>query len=132
MLCVLILPVYLLSISVYLCLIFIWDMKKTDVGRGVILKYLLLRSGTLNSNTVNSKFHLIRSFFEILAKSYFKNVSKMCSTKYDFNISDLLCPKPLIITGRLHDILDLKFASLYFGSFLLNIWKNWPPTTSTL
>ena len=42
MLCVLILPVYLLSISVYLCLIFIWDMKKTDVGRGVILKYLLL------------------------------------------------------------------------------------------
>ena len=23
----------------------------------------------------------------------------MCSTKYDFNISDLLCPKPLIITG---------------------------------
>ena len=25
------------------------------------------RSGTVNSNTVNSKFHLIRSFFEILA-----------------------------------------------------------------
>ena len=25
------------------------------------------RSGTLYSNTVNSKFHLIRSFFEILA-----------------------------------------------------------------
>ena len=29
------------------------------------LKY---RSGTLNSNTVNSKFHLIRSFFEIFAR----------------------------------------------------------------
>ena len=28
----------------------------------------------------------------------------MCSTKYNFNISDLLCPKPLIITG-LHDSL---------------------------
>ena len=28
----------------------------------------LYRSGTLNSNTVNSKFHLIRSFFEILAR----------------------------------------------------------------
>ena len=27
-----------------------------------------LRSGTLNSNTVNSKFHLIRSFFEIFAR----------------------------------------------------------------
>ena len=29
---------------------------------------LLYRSGTLNSNTVNSKFHLIRSFFEIFAR----------------------------------------------------------------
>ena len=28
----------------------------------------IYRSGTLNSNTVNSKFHLIRTFFEILAK----------------------------------------------------------------
>ena len=26
------------------------------------------RSGTVNSNTVNSKFHFIRSFFEILAR----------------------------------------------------------------
>ena len=26
------------------------------------------RSGTVNSNTVNSKFHLIRSFFETLAR----------------------------------------------------------------
>ena len=26
------------------------------------------RSGTVNSNTVNSKFHLIGSFFEIFAK----------------------------------------------------------------
>ena len=26
------------------------------------------RSGTFNSNTVNSKFHLIRSFFEIFAR----------------------------------------------------------------
>ena len=29
----------------------------------------LYRSGTLNSNTVNSKFRLIRSFFEIFARS---------------------------------------------------------------
>ena len=28
----------------------------------------LYRSGTLNLNTVNSKFHLIRSFFEIFAR----------------------------------------------------------------
>ena len=26
------------------------------------------RSGTVNSNTVNSKYHLIRSFFEIFAR----------------------------------------------------------------
>ena len=26
------------------------------------------RSGMVNSNTVNSKFHLIRTFFEILAR----------------------------------------------------------------
>ena len=38
MLCVPILPVYLLSVSVYLYIIFIGDMKKTDVGSDVILK----------------------------------------------------------------------------------------------
>ena len=31
-------------------------------------KLFIYRSGTLNSNTVNSKFHLIRSFFEIFAR----------------------------------------------------------------
>ena len=31
MLCVPILPVYLLSVSVYSCIIFIWNMKQTDV-----------------------------------------------------------------------------------------------------
>ena len=30
--------------------------------------HLTYRSGMLNSNTVNSKFHLIRSFFEIFAR----------------------------------------------------------------
>ena len=30
--------------------------------------FLFYRSGTVNSNTVNSKFHLIRSFFEIFAR----------------------------------------------------------------
>ena len=38
MLCVPILPVYVLSVSEYSCIIFISDMKQTDVGRGVILK----------------------------------------------------------------------------------------------
>ena len=34
------------------------------------------RSGTLNSNTVNSKFHLIRSFFQILARILSFHVEK--------------------------------------------------------
>ena len=32
MVCVPILPVYLLFVSVYSCIIFIWDMKQTDWG----------------------------------------------------------------------------------------------------
>ena len=42
MLCVPILHVYLFSVLVYSYIIFVWDMKQTDVGRGVILKQLLL------------------------------------------------------------------------------------------
>ena len=42
MLCVQILPVYLLSVSVYSCIIFIWNMKQTDVGRGVIFEVITL------------------------------------------------------------------------------------------
>ena len=34
----------------------------------ITLKCCFYRSGTVNSNTVNSKFHLIRSFLEIFAK----------------------------------------------------------------
>ena len=40
MLCVPILPVYLLSVSVYACIIFIWDVKQTDVGRGAIFEVI--------------------------------------------------------------------------------------------
>ena len=38
----------------------------SSVPTGNILVHY--RSGTVNSNTVNSKFHLIRSFFEIFAR----------------------------------------------------------------
>ena len=37
MLCDPILPVYLLSVSVYSCILLIWDMKKTDVGGDVVI-----------------------------------------------------------------------------------------------
>ena len=40
MLCVPILPMYLLSVSVYSCIIFIWDMKQTDEGgRGEVSNF---------------------------------------------------------------------------------------------
>ena len=55
----------------------------TDVGRGVIFKKIT--------------FDYIYPFF--FEKTYFKNVSKMSSTKYYFNIPGLLCPKPLVFTG---------------------------------
>ena len=80
MLCVPILPVYLLSVSIYSCIIFIWDIKQT--------------CGGCNFKVITFDY-IYMHFFK---KTYFKNVSKMCSTKYDFNIPDLLCLKPLIIT----------------------------------
>ena len=61
-----------------------WEMKQTDVGEGCNLEVI----------TFDYIYPCI--FFE---KKYFKNVSKMCLTKYDFSIPDLQCPKPLIITG---------------------------------
>ena len=42
---------------------FIDSYNNSDVG-----DFFNYRSGTVNSNTVNSKFHLIRSFFEIFAR----------------------------------------------------------------
>ena len=39
----------------------IWKMESQFV------LFVVYRSGTVNSNTVNSKFHFIRSFFEIFA-----------------------------------------------------------------
>ena len=35
---------------------------------GIFDNFFTYKSGTVNSNTVNSKFHLIRSFFEIFAR----------------------------------------------------------------
>ena len=39
-----------------------------NINDTLVAMFQLYRSGTLNSNTVNSKFHLIRSFFEIFAR----------------------------------------------------------------
>ena len=50
-----------------------YNFVKLHFVRFLALQQLIpssYRLGTVNSNTVNSKFHLIRSFFEILPDSY--------------------------------------------------------------
>ena len=42
--------------------------KKNTCSVIRMVERLIYRSGTVNPNTVNSKFHLIRSFFEIFAR----------------------------------------------------------------
>ena len=42
--------------------------KFTRMSISIFYLIINYRSGTLNSNTVNSKLHLIRSFFEIFAR----------------------------------------------------------------
>ena len=44
--------------------------REKETGLYLWWKCFLYRSETVNSNTVNSKYHLIRSFFEIFADSY--------------------------------------------------------------
>ena len=44
------------------------DVMPVYVGYLSVPLPMVYRSGTLNSNTVNLKFHLIRSFFEIFAR----------------------------------------------------------------
>ena len=64
---------HLLSVSVYSCVIFIWDMKQTEGG-----------------HAEGCNFEVIT--FDYIYPFFLKN---MYSTKYDFDIPDLLCPKPL-------------------------------------
>ena len=80
MLCVPILPLYLLSVSVYSCIIFIWGMKQTNIG--------------------GCNFEVITfDYISISLKKTLEMSAKCAQQRYDFNIPDLLCPKPLIITG---------------------------------
>ena len=41
---------------------------KLVANEGQLFIGISYRSGTINSNTANSKYHLIRSFFEIFAR----------------------------------------------------------------
>ena len=54
---------YLICEYVILC--YWWNSFFDHIWHSRVMPY---RSGTVNSNTVNSKFHLIRSFFEIFAR----------------------------------------------------------------
>ena len=48
--------------------------------------YCTYRSGTVNSNTVNSKFHLIRSYYEIFFY-HFPNISCLkCTVNSNFHL----------------------------------------------
>ena len=77
MLCVPILAVYLLSVSVFSCIIFIWDIKQTDVGEGC------------NFEVITFDYKSI--FFKIKHTSIIMS-AKCAQQKYGFNIPDLLCP----------------------------------------
>ena len=44
------------------------EQANTNTGRTPTVALPLYRSGTVNSNTVNSKFHLIRSYCDYLAR----------------------------------------------------------------
>ena len=68
--------VYNSKLSQSICIKYaIFEQNLTNSGIFEVVKFVhqvlafrTYRSETLNSNTVNSKFHLIRSFFEILAR----------------------------------------------------------------
>ena len=57
-----------LFVSFHVCK-FYWETGKFHVNRQIssVLEY---RSGTVNSNTVNSKFHFIRSLWELFLLSF--------------------------------------------------------------
>ena len=51
-----------------------------------VLTYYMYRSGTVNSNTVNSKFHLIRSYYEIFFY-HFPNIPCLkCTVNSNFHL----------------------------------------------
>ena len=76
-----ILPVYVLSVSVYLYIIFIWGMKQTGVGEGC------------NFEVITSDY--ISFFF----KKHTLKMSANCAQQSMILTYQILCPKPLIITG---------------------------------
>ena len=79
MLCIPILPVYFLSVSVYSYIIFIWDMKQTEGG--------------CNFEVIT--FDYISIFFQ----NSLKMSAKCAQQSMIITLPDLLCPKPLMITG---------------------------------
>ena len=108
MLCVPILPVYLLSVSVYLCpLYLLGDHEKNWCGEGCNFEIITF------------------DYISIKKKTYFTNVSKMCSTKYDLTYQISLCPKPLVIYRgymTLYFLYQKTFRKIHYTN-----WSNYPP-----
>ena len=70
---------YLLKLEVFLVFLILKGMAETKTS----WQY---RSGTVNSNTVNSKFHLIRSYCEIFFY-HFPNISCLkCTVISNFHL----------------------------------------------
>ena len=79
------------------------------------------RSGTVNSNTVNSKFHLIRSYYEIFFY-HFRNISCLkCTVNSNFHLIrnktlltndfELTVPNLYIASNKYHTLLVLCESS---------------------
>ena len=76
---------------------------------------MIYRSGTVNSNTVNSKFHLIRSYYEIFFY-HFPNISCLkCTVNSNFHL--------IQIKTLLTNDFELTVPNLYFILHALDLWR---------
>ena len=101
-----------------------WVVKRNGTNIEVTTQ-TLYRSGTVNSNTVNSKFHLIRSYCEIV----FYNFPNISCLKYAVNSNFHLIRSKTLPTNdfeltvpdlyhKAKDPVDLSSASLVMAVFL--------------
>ena len=83
---------------------------------GLPITYAHYRSHTVNSNTVNSKFHLIQSFYEV-----FVNIFSIISClKFTVNLNFHLIQSKTLPTNDL----ELTVPDLY-QDVLLEVNKHW-------
>ena len=79
----------------------------------VVKKKFQYRSGTVNSNTVNSKFHLIRSYCEM----FFYNFPSIPCLKYTVNSNFHLIRSKTLPTNDF----ELTVPDLYLGWYIFSV-----------